>query len=101
MQQTCLIRDAALLAVAGAVGWWAHGGGARVQAASDATVVYQFESLKPESALTLYNPDERTLYVYQGATAGSSHLNCSYRYRIPRAGAPIDRENCSAGSLLR
>lgn len=100
MQRTGLLRDAVMLAVAAAIGWWAHGGNRRVQAA-EASTVYQFDTLTPGSSLTLYNTDERTLYVYQGATAGNSHLSCSFRYRIPRTGAPIDRENCAAGSLLR
>ena len=101
MQRTGLLRDAVMLAAAAAIGWWAHGGKRRVEAASEANMVYQFDSLTPGSSLTLYNAEERTLYVYHGATAGNSHLSCSFRYRIPRAGAPIDRENCAAGSLLR
>ena len=101
MLRTGLVRDAVMMAFAVAVGWWAHGGEHRVHASSEANMIYQFDSLTPASSLPLYNPDERVLYVYQGATAGNSHLNCSFRYRLSRFGAPIDRENCAPGSLLR
>ena len=101
MQRMNLVRDGVVMAAAVAVGWWAHGVEGRVHAASEANMAYQFDSLTPASSLTLYNPDERTLYVYQGATAGNSHLNCSFRYHLSRFGAPIDRENCAPGSLLR
>lgn len=101
MHRPSLVRDTALLAIAGAIGWWAHGSQQHVQAASEANMLYQFDSLTPATSLTLYNPDEHTIYVYQGATAGSSHLNCSFRYHVARAGAPIEREICAPGSLLR
>lgn len=89
-----------MLAVAAAIGWWAHGSDRRVEAAAEGNMVYQFDSLTPASSLTIYSPADHTLTVYQGATAGNTHVNCSYRFRISRVGAPIERENCAAGSLL-
>ena len=100
MRQTGLVGDAAMLAVAAAIGWWAHGSDRRVEAAAEGNMVYQFDSLTPASSLTIYSPADHTLTVYQGATAGNTHVNCSYRFRISRVGAPIERENCAAGSLL-
>ena len=100
MQRTGLGRDVMMLAAAAAIGWWAHGGSTRVEAAAEANMVYQFDSLTPASSLTIYSPTDHVLTVYQGATTGNSHVNCSFRFRIVRGGAPIERENCAAGSLL-
>ncbi len=61
---------------------------------------YQFQNIGPQSALTLYNPADHTLTVYQGATAGNAQISCSFQYRITRPGAPIERKNCQPGSLL-
>lgn len=60
-----------------------------------------FTGINPASSLTIYSPEDRMLYVYQGATTGNSHVTCSFRIHIPRVGEPIDRENCAPGSLTR
>ena len=82
--------------------WLLPGRAVQAATAPDAagSLSFQFENLGPQSALTLYNPADHTLTVYQGATAGDTHLNCSFQYRITRPGAPIERHNCQPGTLL-
>ena len=103
MSKSMWIRDGILVAAAMTVGWWANG--ERVQAATASAPEessYQFMSNNLDNALTVYSPQERTLYVYQGASAlGSSHVNCSYKFHIPRIGSALERENCDVGHGLR
>lgn len=96
------VREAVVAMSAVALGWWAHGGRA-VEAAPVSSVAptYQLTGINPATSLTIYSPEDRMLYVYQGATTGSSHVNCSFRIHIPRVGDAIDRENCAPGSLTR
>jgi hypothetical protein len=96
------LREGVMIMAALAIGWWAHGVNRPVAAESAVppNLVYQFSNAGPGISLTMYNPGEQMLYVYQGATMGNSHVNCSYRFHIKQPGAPIERENCAIGSLL-
>jgi hypothetical protein len=96
------VREGVMIAAALMIGWWARGVDRQVAAASavPSNLVYQFSNAGPGISLTMYNPGEQMLYVYQGATMGNSHVNCSYRFHIQQPGAPIERENCAIGSLL-
>ena len=106
------LRDLALLAAAAAIGWWAHGASPTVSAQSRGSssspessrlasdgLAFQLSGMGPETALTLYNSANHTLYVYPAAN-GNSHINCAFSFHIDRPGAPIDRENCPIGSAF-
>lgn len=98
MGRSAWLRDGVLVAAAMAIGWWAHGGAA-VHAASSSNapgeLSFQFVKNDLNNALTMYDPAQHVLYVYQGASAtGLATVNCSYMFHIARAGAPIQRENC-------
>ncbi len=95
------VREAVVAMLAVALGWWAHGGRTVQAAPTSSAAAYQFTGINPATSLTIYSPEDRMLYVYQGATTGSSHVNCSFRIHIPRVGDAIDRENCAPGSLTR
>jgi len=95
------IREALVVVGAVALGWWAHGGRAVQAAPVSSVAAFQLTGINPATSLTVYSPEDRMLYVYQGATTGNSHVNCSFRIHIPRVGDAIDRENCAPGSLTR
>lgn len=86
------LRDGLLLVAAFGIGWWAHGG-RQVQAQSD-DVFFQLQGISPASALSLYYPGERTIYVYQGATSGNNEMQCSYMFRLGKPGGVVHRRNC-------
>jgi hypothetical protein len=68
---------------------------------ADGSLSFQFNSeIGPASGLTIYNPTEHTLYVYQGITQGNSHVNCSFTLHIGHLGGPVDRQNCPIGNAF-
>jgi hypothetical protein len=99
-------RDLALVCVAVAIGWWARGAGTTVLArgeslsTTEGNLAFQLSGVAPETALTVYNPGNRTLYVYPRIGAGNSHISCGYSFSIPNPGAAIERSNCPMGELL-
>jgi hypothetical protein len=97
MRREAWWSECVLLAAAVVGGWWMHGGPA-VHAASAPAGELNFQFVKSDlnNALTVYDSGQRVLYVYQGASAtGAATVNCSYMFHIARAGAPIQRENCT------
>lgn len=70
------------------------------RAGGEEGLAFQLSGIGPETALSVWNSSNRTLYVYQGAVTGNSNVNCSFSFRIERAGAPIQRQNCPIGSLF-
>ncbi len=96
-----LMRDLTPLLAALAVGWWAHTPSHPVRAAEGNDFpFFQFSTVAGEGTLTLYSPNDRSLYVYSGVLTGSSSKNCTYAIKLGRAGAPLERTNCQIGSLL-
>jgi len=96
MRASGWLSNCVLVVAAMAIGWWAHGGPA-VHASSVPVGELSFQFVKSDlnNALTVYDPGGRVLYVYQAATAtGSASVNCSYMFRIAKAGGTIQRENC-------
>ena len=96
MKASGWLGSCALVLVAAAIGWWAHGGVAvHANSAPQSELSFQFVKSDLNNALTVYDAGQHVLYVYQGASAtGSATVNCSYMFHINRAGAPIQRENC-------
>ena len=66
----------------------------------DGGLAFQLSGIGPDTALTVWNGGNQTLYVYQGALIGHSNVNCSFSFHIERVGAPIQRQNCPIGSLF-
>jgi hypothetical protein len=92
-----------LLAVAGllAIGFWL-GSGRPAKAASDSggDVEFQMTGVNETSSLLVYQPGTKTVYVYRGATAGNSTVQCSFKYILDKPGGMIQRVNCPAGSAF-
>ncbi len=105
-----LLRDCVLIGAAAAVGWWAHGAGTPVAAGSlsssggdasaNAGLAFQFMGVGSQADLAVYNPANRTLYVYPRVGVGNSHISCEYSFHIRQPGAAMDRENCPVGEQL-
>jgi hypothetical protein len=66
----------------------------------DGSLAFQVTGAGPEALLTVYNPDNRTLYMYPRIGVGSSTVNCAYSFTVPTPGAPIQRTNCPMGELV-
>jgi hypothetical protein len=111
MRLRTVVRDSALLCLAAAAGWWVRGAGMTVLAqrssssssahGGDSGLAFQLVGNGPQQSLTVYNPDNHTLYVYPRVTEGNSHIGCEYSFTVTVPGAAIDRQNCPVGSLMR
>lgn len=86
------LRDAALIALAMTIGWWAHAGGA--VRAQDSGLIFQLQGMNQGTALTVYSPDQKTIYVYPNVTVGFSTLNCAFAFKLDKPGGAIQREQC-------
>ena len=107
MRMRSVVRDVVLaVAVAGlgfSAGWWVRSAGTTVLAESGGSsgdgLGFQMIGTGPGSTLALYNPENKTLYVYARAGAGESTVNCTYSFTISAPGAPLQRKNCPVGRL--
>ena len=87
-----------------ALGYWlgssSHGSISQVQAASSSGdgVSFQMDGVSDNSALLVYHPESKSLYVYRGATVGSSVVQCAFKFQIGEPGAALRRTNCPIGS---
>jgi hypothetical protein len=92
------------LAVVGllAVGFWL-GSSRNVQASGYDSegmgVQFRLAGVNEASSLLVYQPETRTVYVYQGATSGNSNVQCSYKFQMTRPGEVIHRVNCPVAQL--
>ncbi len=112
MRVGSVVRGLALVCLAVAVGWWARGAGTTVLAqrsssssssssrGGDTGLEFQMIGAGPQAMLTVYNPGNRTLYVYQRIGQGDSNVSCSYSFTVSNPGGPIQRTNCPVGELL-
>ena len=105
MRVGSVVRGLALVCVAVAVGWWARGASSPVMAqkssrGGDAGLEFQMMGAGPQAMLTVYSPENRSLYVYQRIGEGGSNISCSYRFTVSSPGSPIQRANCPVGDLL-
>jgi hypothetical protein len=110
MRIGAVVRDLALLCLAIAVGWWWRGGGTTTvlaqrsssssSARSDDSLAFQISGIGQDTALTVYNPSSRTLYVYPRVATGNSYINCEFSFTVAMPGAPIERKNCPMGEQL-
>ncbi len=86
-----------------ALGFWL-GAGRMVKASSYESggmgVQFQLAGVNPTSALLVYQPESKTVYVYQGATIGNSALQCSFMFQLERPGDVIRRVPCAVQRLI-
>ena len=102
MLERLSVRSFLGLAMAATFGWWAHTPPPATVRAAEATETpgFQFSNAAGEGTLSVYSPQDRTIYVYSGVLTGSSNKNCTYSLRLLRGGGPVERTNCTVGSLL-
>ncbi len=62
-------------------------------------VSFQLAGVYESSSLLVYEPDTRTVYVYQGATTGNASVQCSYKFQMTRPGEVIHRVPCAVPQL--
>lgn len=88
-----------LLALAGvfALGYWLASG-RPVRASSD-DVQFELQGVNENSALLVYQPSTKTVYVYRGAMAGNSALQCNFMFKLTQPGGVVSRENCAVQTL--
>ena len=91
------LRNGLALAAVLALGYML-GNGRPVKAAAD-TFEFQLAGVNPESALLVYQPATRTVYVYRGATTGSANLQCSMKFILGTPGSAIQRVNCDVATM--
>jgi hypothetical protein len=85
-----------------ALGFWL-GSGRTVKASSSDSggigVQFQLAGVNQASSLLVYQPETRTVYVYQGATTGNASVQCSYKFQMTRPGEVIHRVQCAVPQL--
>ena len=87
-----------------ALGFW-FGASRTVKASSrgydssGSGVQFQFTGAKDSSSLLVYQPETRTVYLYQGALVGNASLQCSYMFEMTRPGEVIRRIPCAIPQL--
>ena len=88
-----------LLALAGvfALGYWLAG--ARAVHASSDDVQFELQGVNENSSLLVYQPSTKTVYVYRGAMAGNSALQCNFMFKMTQPGGVIHRDNCAVQTL--
>lgn len=85
-----------------AIGFWL-GAGRSVKASGNnygGDVEFQLTGVNETSSLLVYQPGEKTVYVYQGANTGNASLQCSYMFQLDRPGNVIHRANCGPSQLI-
>jgi hypothetical protein len=85
-----------------ALGFWLGSGHAVRASGSDSGQGVQFQltgGIEPTSALLVYHPDTKTLYLYQGAMQGNAALQCNYKFQMDRPGGVIRRLSCDVQSM--
>ena len=95
-------RNLLAVAIILAAGYW-MGNGGQVHAAGYSTgsdVQFQLTGVNENSSLLVYQPGNRTVYVYRGATVGNATVQCSFKYILGEPGGAIQRVNCPVGSAF-
>jgi|HubBroStandDraft_6_1064221.scaffolds.fasta_scaffold2230700_2 hypothetical protein len=99
-----VVRDLVLVALAASVGWGLRGAGTSVLAqrsgSSSGELGFQLSGIGGDTSLTVYNPNNRTLYVYPRIAQGNAHINCEFSLTVASPGGPIERQNCGVGSQV-
>lgn len=97
------IKNGLVLTAMLALGFWLGSGHAVRASSSDSGQGVQFQltgGIEPTSALLVYHPDTKTLYLYQGAMQGNAALQCNYKFQMDHPGGVIRRTSCDAQSMF-
>ncbi len=94
-------RNGLALGAVLALGLWLGAGRTVKASSSDAGMGVQFQlaGVSMESSLLVYQPETRTVYVYQGATLGNANVQCTYKFQMTRPGEVIRRVPCPVPEL--
>ncbi len=98
-QATGSLRNGLALVGVLAVGYWLGSGRTVKAATTPSDIAFQMTGVSQTSALLVYQPSSKTVYVYNGATTGSSNLQCAYEFVLGAPGGAIERKNCPVPSL--
>jgi len=74
-----------------AAGYWV-GNVRQVHAAGYSTaseVQFQLTGVNENSSLLVYQPGNKTVYVYRGATVGNATVQCSFKYVLGEPGGAV------------
>jgi hypothetical protein len=93
-----LARNGLALIGVFALGYWLAG--ARTVHASGDEVQFELQGVSENSSLLVYQPANKTVYVYRAAMTGNSELQCNFQFELTKPGGVIHRRNCSVQSLL-
>ncbi len=72
----------------------------KADSSSGSAVEFQLTGVNDASSLLVYQPSEKTVYVYRGATVGNATVQCSFKYVLGAPGGAIQRVNCPVGSAF-
>jgi hypothetical protein len=95
------MRNGLALAGVAAFGFLLGAGRTVKASSSDAGMGVQFQlaGVNEASSLLVYQPETRTVYVYQGATLGNANVQCTYKFEMTRPGEVIHRVPCPVQQL--
>jgi hypothetical protein len=86
-----------------ALGFWLGSGRAVRASDYDSGHGVQFQltgGVQPTSALLVYDPGKKTVFLYQGAMQGNAALQCNYMFQMDRPGEVIRRVPCSMQKMF-
>ena len=97
------VRNSLALGGVLALGFWLGSGRAVKASSYDSSgmgVQFQLAGINEASSLLVYEPQTRTVYLYQGATLGNANVQCTYKFQMTRPGEVIRRVPCPVQRLL-
>lgn len=62
-------------------------------------VQFQFAGVRESSSLLVYQPQTKTVYLYQDAMTGNANVQCTYMFKMTRPGEVIRRIPCAIQQL--
>jgi hypothetical protein len=86
-----------------ALGFWLGSGRAVRASDYDSGHGVQFQltgGVQPTSALLVYDPGKKTVFLYQGAMQGNAALQCNYMFQMDHPGEVIRRVPCSMQKMF-
>ena len=94
-------RNSLALGAVLAFGFWlgAAARSRRQAATPEWAMQFQLAGVSEASSLLVYQPETRTVYVYQGATLGNANVQCTYKFQMTRPGEVIRRVPCPVQEL--
>jgi hypothetical protein len=94
MRKATLFTFVAIALAAFMAGHWSNSS-ARVKADSVESPDIKIEPIRGDTALTVYYPTLKKLFVYQTPFVGLPTWSCSYSIQLSTPGGIIERQPCS------